>query len=80
MTSDHHVDQGRVGSAQADARGRTLSRQFFSIADVAEITGVSTRTVRRWIKRKEMIAHRFGVAVRVAESDLKAFLAQHRNY
>jgi excisionase family DNA binding protein len=41
---------------------------------------VSVRTVRRWIKRGDLVAHRFGTAVRIAESDLKAFLAQHRHH
>jgi len=35
--------------------------------------GVSTRTVRRWIKRGELVEHRFGSAVRVADRDLLAF-------
>ena len=34
---------------------------------------VSIRTVRRWIKSGELVAHHFGTAVRIAESDLKAF-------
>ena len=52
--------------------------RFFTIADVAEFVGMSARTVRRWIKNGELVAHRFGTAVRIAESDLKAFTAQHR--
>ena len=53
--------------------------KFFTIAEVAERLGVSTRTVRRWIEDLELVAHRFGRAVRVAETDLKAFLAMHRD-
>lgn len=53
--------------------------RFFTIAEVAEFTGVSVRTVRRWIKSGELVAHHFGTAVRIAESDLKAFIACHRN-
>ena len=41
--------------------------------------GVSTRTVRRWIKRGDLVAHHFGTAVRIAEADLKAFIARHRH-
>lgn len=51
---------------------------FCTIKMVAERLGVSTRTVRRWIKRGELVAHRFGSAVRVADRDLLAFLAVHR--
>ena len=51
---------------------------FLKIADVAQALNVSTRTVRRWISDKKLIAHRFGVAVRIAENDLQAFLTAHR--
>lgn len=54
------------------------SSKFFTIAEVAESLNISTRTVRRWIKRGELVSHRFGAAVRIAETDLRAFLAQHR--
>jgi len=46
---------------------------------VAEVLSVSDRTVRRWIDRGELVAHRFGRNVRIAETDLKAFLALRRN-
>ena len=53
--------------------------RFFTIAEVAECLNVSTRTVRRWIKRGELIAYRpGGGVVRIAESDLRAFLAHYR--
>lgn len=54
--------------------------QFFTVAEVADAVEVSVRTVRRWIKSGELVAHHFGIAVRIAESDLKAFLAQHRHH
>jgi excisionase family DNA binding protein len=54
------------------------STKFFAITEVAEMVGVSTRSVRRWIKRDELAAHRFGASVRIAESDLKVFFSQHR--
>ena len=53
--------------------------RFFTVAAVAEILGVSTRTVRRWIKSGDLVAHHFGAAVRIAESDLKAFIARQRD-
>jgi excisionase family DNA binding protein len=52
--------------------------KFFTIIEVAERLGVSTRTVRRWIKSGELVAYRFGAAVRIAESDLGAFIARRR--
>ena len=53
--------------------------KFFAIHDVAEQLGVSTRTVRRWIENMELVTHRFGRAVRIAERDLQAFIALHRD-
>jgi excisionase family DNA binding protein len=52
--------------------------KFYSIDEVAEFLGVSTRTVRRAIESKELVAHKIGRAVRIAEADLKAFIARHR--
>jgi excisionase family DNA binding protein len=57
----------------------TRTPQFFTVKQVAEALAVSTRTVRRWIESGEVVAHHLGGAVRVAETDLKAFLAAHRN-
>jgi excisionase family DNA binding protein len=54
--------------------------QFFTIAEVAECLNVSTRTVRRWIKERQLVAHRLHGVVRIADSDLRAFLAQHRDF
>jgi excisionase family DNA binding protein len=62
-------------------RGQTGCRamRFFTVNEVAEIVGVSVRTVRRWITSRDLVAHHIGAVVRIAENDLKAFLAQHRH-
>jgi excisionase family DNA binding protein len=52
--------------------------KFFTIADVAERLDVVTRTVRRWVKSGDLLVHRFGGVVRIAEGDLQAFLTAHR--
>jgi excisionase family DNA binding protein len=52
--------------------------RFFTIAEVAEILEVATRTVRRWIKSGDLVAHRFRDVVRIAEDDLRDFLDRHR--
>lgn len=52
--------------------------KFFTIAETAEMLRVSTRSVRRWIVAGELVAHHLGRAVRIAECDLRAFLALHR--
>jgi len=53
--------------------------RFFTIAEVAEILELSTRSVRRLIEKKKLVAHYFGRAVRIAESDLNDFIARHRS-
>jgi len=57
---------------------RIALSKFFTIEQVALQLEVSIRTVRRWIASGLLIAHRFGGVVRIAEHDLRAFLAQHR--
>jgi hypothetical protein len=34
--------------------------------------------VRRWIDAGDLVVHRVGAIVRIAEPDLRAFLALHR--
>ena len=68
-------------AAFANVRGRRHHDnqiQFFTIAEVAERLQVATRTVRRWIKAGDLVVHRVGGVVRIAELDLRAFLALHR--
>jgi excisionase family DNA binding protein len=52
--------------------------RFFTIAQVSEILELCKRSVRRLIDHKKLTAHKFGRAVRIAESDLNAFIARHR--
>jgi excisionase family DNA binding protein len=52
---------------------------FYTVKEVAEMLAVSPRTVRRRIKNAKLVAHVFGGAVRIAEADLKAFIATHRD-
>ena len=59
-------------------RHRDDQIKFFTISEVAERLDVSLRTIRRSIKSGDLVAHRFGRVVRIAESDLRAFLAAHR--
>ena len=52
--------------------------RFYTVVQVATLIEVSTRTVRRWIAEGDLLAHRFGRQVRVAESDLRAFVEKGR--
>ena len=74
-------DTDLEAAAFGDVRGRRHRDdqiKFFTIAEIAERLGVSTRTVRRWIRSGDLVAHRFGGIVRISEKDLRAFLALHR--
>ena len=53
--------------------------KFYTIEQIADWLAVSTRTVRRWIHDKLLIAHRLNGLVRISEADLVAFLAGRRD-
>jgi len=57
---------------------RDVEIKFLTIAEVAERLHVATRTVRRWIVAGNLVVHRVGGIVRIAEGDLRGFLALHR--
>jgi excisionase family DNA binding protein len=52
--------------------------KFYNINTVAEALDVSSRTVRRWIANGDLVVHRVDGVVRIAEGDLRVFLALHR--
>ncbi len=47
---------------------------FYSVEQVAEITGLSVATIRRAIRDKRLGTHKFGRAVRVHRDDLNAYI------
>lgn len=59
-------------------RSRIGLPRYYAINAVAEAIGVSSRTVRRWIANGDLVATRVHGVVRVADDDLRAFLALHR--
>jgi excisionase family DNA binding protein len=69
---------GSGDRVRAGARKTTAIPKFFTIGQVADLLEVSTRTVRRWTDAGLLVTHRFGGVVRIAEHDLRLFLAQHR--
>jgi excisionase family DNA binding protein len=60
------------------AQPRPLKEKFFAVDQVAEILNVSQRTVRRWIAGKKLIAHDLEGIIRVADCDLRTFIALGR--
>jgi excisionase family DNA binding protein len=75
--SDSDMEATAFGHVRGRRHGDNQIR-FFTIAEVAERLHVATRTIRRWIKADDLVVHRVGGVVRIAESDLRAFLAVHR--
>ena len=74
------TDSTRKASVSERSGGDRRQRiQFFTIAQTASMLAVNARTVRRRIASGELVAHHFGAAVRIADSDLRAFLAIHRD-
>jgi excisionase family DNA binding protein len=53
--------------------------KLLTIEEIAEYVGVCQRTVRRWIDKGLLAAHRFNGVVRVSEADFNSFLAAHRD-
>jgi excisionase family DNA binding protein len=85
MSKSRHEQQPE-GPNPAGRVPKTLSRapqplaSFYTIGQVAEALGVSTRTIRRWIANGPLIAHRMNGVVRISEADFQAFLAAHRDH
>ncbi len=63
--------------AKATVAGPGLPR-LLSIDSVAELCGVSAKTVRRWIAQRLIPVHRLGRQLRIGEPDLAAFLMRSR--
>jgi excisionase family DNA binding protein len=55
------------------------STKFYTIEQIAQCVDASTRTVRRWVEKGLLVAHRINGLVRISEADFQAFLATHRD-
>ena len=51
---------------------------LLSVQAVADLLGVSTKTVRRLFARGDLKPHRIGGSLRISEEDLRAYLAHCR--
>ena len=52
--------------------------RLLTVKDVAEMCGVSLKTVRRWIASGELHVYRLGRQLRVSPADLATFLKLRR--
>ena len=64
-------------STDEDGAGPSTPR-LLSIRDVADILGVSQRTVQRLISSRKLPAYRIRGIRRIAPNDVKKFLREHR--
>jgi excisionase family DNA binding protein len=68
----------RISVGRAVVVSAVVSQRYYTIQEVAELLNISHRTVRRWIANGDLIATRVHGVVRIADDDLRAFLALHR--
>jgi len=66
-----------TGPARMTAKPKPIAN-LHTLADVAELLSVSTRTVRRLIDDGHLPCHRIGRSIRISESDLRSYLASAR--
>ena len=82
MTSRVRSPRERIGKRfpvmAVSGTGGSRLPKYYSIKSVAEALDVSLRTIRRWIANGDLIVHRDGHVVRIADSDLRTFLALRR--
>jgi excisionase family DNA binding protein len=71
IRSDAGAHSGTAGAERSTSR-------CLSLRQVCELTALCERTVRSYISAGELLATRFGRAVRVREIDLEAFVLAHR--
>ena len=76
--SDSDAEAAALGHVRGRRHRSSGLPKYYAIKAVAESLDVSIRTVRRWIANGDLVVHRVDGVVRIAEGDLRAFLAQHR--
>jgi excisionase family DNA binding protein len=79
MACRRHPRTDRPPGRLAVPKSPTLPK-FYTIQEISDSLDVSPRTVRRWIGSRELIAHGLGRLVRVADDELRTFLARRRGF
>ena len=57
----------------------TTGREYLRAGDIAQLTGVSLRTARRWIAKEILASGKLGGARLVAKSELERLLSPRRD-
>jgi excisionase family DNA binding protein len=68
------------GTAMGTSNKSNLPARLLTFEEAAEIWGVSTRSVRRWIAEGELSVFRRRGVVRIDERDLQQFYERHRTH
>jgi excisionase family DNA binding protein len=55
-----------------------VSKQYFTVEDIAEQLGVSVDTVRNWIKQGKLEAYRVGRDYRISREQFDKFMEERR--
>ena len=61
-------------SMSSPSRQSGRAARFLSIREVAAYCAVSEKTVRRWIDRRQLLAHQLGRQWRIAPEEIERFL------
>ena len=69
---------GRVASLDSSAMSERQNTQWLSSAEAAELLGVGTRTLYRFIDEGRLPAYRFGRVIRLQRSDVESFVSSCR--
>lgn len=63
----------------SNVRTEPTPNKLLKVGEVAEVCDCSDKQVRRWIDRRELVAHRLGRLIRIAPKDLETFLKMRRD-
>ncbi len=55
-----------------------MEKEWYSPQEIADLLGLKVDTIREYIRKKELIAYRFGRDYRVKKEDYEKFLQERR--
>jgi len=65
-------------STDANTTSEPTLPPLLTIEQTAKHVQVSDKTIRRWIKAGDLVAHRFGRQWRISSADLQTFIRMRR--
>ena len=55
-----------------------MSKEWYSVKEVAKELGLTEETIRNYIRSGQLVAHEFGNTYRIHQDDLQHFLRERR--